>query len=597
MKDEACKSIGLAGTELSRRQTLQIAGTGAAGLIAPGIGTKKAKTKKRGSTMPAAGTLITSAPDLIVTPNTPDEVVLALHRIAFGPRPGDVDRVRSIGLEAYLHEQLHPVDSDDDECDQHLADFTMRIAYPATKQGKDLMPAIDEDRPFTCLNQSSDDLYKLVEGQNRGVNYQEVQRPIEEVKAAKIIRATYSKWQLREVMTDFWHNHFSIDAYIDDPINKVMFPIYDRDVIRKNSLGNFREFIGLVAKSQPMLVYLNNYSSKASPANENYARELFELHTLGAEHYYNDLYQEWSKVPGSAIGKPEGYIDQDVYEAARAFTGWTIANGAYGRGERLPSNGEFYYYDAWHDPYQKRVLATDFDPYQPPMADGERVLDLVAFHPGTAQFICKKICKRLVSPNPPESLVQKAVHTWTTYQKDPVQISRVIHTIVTSDEFKTTYGKGMKLPFEATIAFFRATESEVHPDGGLFGMLAQMGESMFNWPTPNGRPYDASFWSGTMGMVSRWNSMQMLTYGRPGVFEMRDPLPMPVGAGSFDEVCRYWEDRMLGRHLDSASHATLVAHISSPFPTGVPDSGSAPYIDRTKELISLIAMTPDFHIR
>ena len=140
-----------------------------------------------------------------------------------------------------------------------------------------------------------------------------------------------------------------------------------------------------------MLVYLNNRSSRAGSANENYARELLELHTLGRGAYLNTLYDRWRDVPGATEGRPQGYIDQDVYEAARAFTGWTIADGTgLGGGMALPATGAFTYVEAWHDGYQKRVLGHEFDPFQAPMADGRKVLDLVADHPATAWNVCTR---------------------------------------------------------------------------------------------------------------------------------------------------------------------------------------------------------------
>ncbi len=582
---------------LTRRQSLQTA-VGAATALSIGSSLlpkpAKAAVKRPSSDLTDSGESFTSPNILVHRDANPGLEEMAMHRIAFGPRPGDVERVKEMGLENYLHEQFHPNDADDQECTQRLADATLLINYGPQKVGKYQHPAVHEYRPLNTLNQSTADLWKLMT--TPGLPQPELYRPVDEVIAAKIIRGVYSKWQLREVMTDFWHNHFSIDAYVTNNASMVMFPVFDRDVIRKHGLGNFREMLGDVAKSVPMLVYLNNFESKASPANENFARELFELHTLGAEHYYNALYTEWDKVPGALEGHPVGYVDQDVYEAARAFTGWTFANGVYGRGDRFPNTGEFYYYDKWHDPYQKRVLAQQFDPYQPPMSDGERVLDLVAYHPGTAHFVCKKICKRLVSPNPPESLVKKAVHTWMAFQKDPYQISRVIHTIVMAPEFKQTWAEGIKLPFEVMMGFFRATKANVMPEQSLFNDLAVMGAREFNWPTPNGRPYDSYHWTGTSGILTRWNAVQRWTRGQKDVIELPEPLEMP-DATDWDAVAAHWERNILGRTMDTASHNSLVEFISAPFPKGVPQTGDKPYIQRTKDLIAVIAMTPDFHVR
>ena len=238
--------------------------------------------------------------------------------------------------------------------------------------------------------------------------------------AATLLRAIHSRWQLREVLVDFWHNHFNVNAAGDQAVN-VALPAYDR-VIRSHALGNFREFLEAVATSPAMLVYLNNRSSRAGSANENYGRELFELHSLGRDAYLNDLYNRWRDVPGALKGSPAGYIDQDVYEAARAFTGWTIEDGAgLGGGKTLPATGRFTYVEAWHDNYQKRVLATDFDPFQPPLADGRKVLDLIAAHPATARFVCTKLCRRLVSDTPSDARLRLRPRSGPRTGSDPIR--------------------------------------------------------------------------------------------------------------------------------------------------------------------------------
>ena len=187
----------------------------------------------------------------------------------------------------------------------------------------------------------------------------ERRRPRDEVVAATVLRAVHSRWQLREVMCEFWHDHFNVDALGSEAIG-VALPAYDRDVIRRHCFGNFREMLEAAATSTAMQYYLSNCSSRAGAANENYARELFELHTMGRAAYLNDRYDRWRDVPGALEGKPAGYIDQDVYEAARAFTGWTIEDGgAIDAHRRLPQSGQFVYVENWHDGYQKRVLATE----------------------------------------------------------------------------------------------------------------------------------------------------------------------------------------------------------------------------------------------
>ncbi len=295
------------------------------------------------------------------------------------------------------------------------------------------------------------------------------------VVCATTIRAVHSRWQLREVLTDFWHNHFNVSAVADNLI-AVVLPTYDGDVIRRHALGNFRELLEAVAKSAAMQIYLNNRSSRGGAANENYARELFELPTLGHPAYLNALYNRWRDVPGALDGRPQGYIDQDVYEAARAFTGWSIEDGAgIGAGRRLPTTGKFVYVENWHDNYQKRVLATEFDPYQSPLADGRRVLDMIADHPATARYVCDKLCRRLVSDTPDAAVVSAAVKAWTEDRRKPDQIARTVEAIVHSDAFRRSAGTKVKRPLELYASFARATGIDATPTPGLLGELDASG--------------------------------------------------------------------------------------------------------------------------
>ena len=174
--------------------------------------------------------------------------------------------------------------------------------------------------------------------------------------------------QLREIMTQFWHEHFSVNATKSETTS-IFFPQYDNHM-RQHTIGSFRELLGAVAHSPSMLIYLDNDDSRASPANENYARELLELHTLEQGNYFNDLYDDWKAVPGATEGAAEGYIDQGVYEVARAFTGWTVGDGRWVTDDTYaPMSGKMHYVEAWHDPYQKRILGHEFPPYSAPMAD------------------------------------------------------------------------------------------------------------------------------------------------------------------------------------------------------------------------------------
>jgi uncharacterized protein (DUF1800 family) len=427
-----------------------------------------------------------------------------LNKIAYSHTPQDVKQLEKLGYKNYVEEQLNPDDTKDTPSVlQRLSALKIHIEY--NDKGK----KVNEERLIQHLNKSQTDLWRELYKEN--ISFREKIQPAVEVGVSTWVRAVYSRWQVREIMVLFWHNHFNVNVAKDERIG-LTFPVYDKDVIRRHALGNFRAFLEDVAKSPAMQYYLNNVSSQASPANENYARELFELHTLGREAYMNNLYNRWREVPGATEGKPTGYIDEDVYEAARAFTGWTIADGTdNGKGSKFPNTGAAHYYEGWHDNYQKRVLGVELPPNQPPMADGKQVLDLVAFHPATARHICKKLCQRFISDAPSEGVIQKAVEVFIKNQKAPDQIKQVVRTILLSDECQNSVGQKTKTPFELVASFIRTTEADFTPTDGFFWLMNQTGYTLFEWQTPTGHPDKATYWLNPNMMLNRWNILNVLT--------------------------------------------------------------------------------------
>lgn len=487
---------------------------------------------------------------------------IALSRLAFGPLGDQAHQLakQSDWLAGWLEEQLAAPAGDEDHVRQALAQARLQIEYQAGKNDdNESYEALNEQRPLTSLDKPLKDLWHLTKW-NKAMAYQERVRPALELRAATWVRARSSTFQVREVLVDFWHNHFHVNAGGDDIRVNVALPHYDREVIRKHCMGNFREFLEAVASSPAMLAYLNNASSKASPANENFARELFELHTLGRERYLNHLYNRWRDVPGASAGTPEGYIDQDVYEAARAFTGWTIQDGSWhgmGNGDHLPSNGEFLYFDAWHDIYQKRVLATEFDPNQAPMADGRKVLDLVAAHPGTAVHLCTKLCRRLLSDDPPPSLIDKAVKVWTQQSQAKDQIAQVVKVIALSSEFALAQPTKAKRPFELALSFIRAIEADVRIDHQLFWCTSTMGHTLFDWPAPTGNPDVSSAWLSASMLTARWNMPLMLMADWFRGTHVRLSRQVPLQAVSANDIAAFWSMRMLGMLPDDATLSLL----------------------------------------
>lgn len=532
-----------------------------------------------------------------------------LTRLGYGPKEKDRKKFEELGLEKWLEWQLKPNDAEDVICNEILKRMTLRITYPdnvveekVLYKGRNVMrkkilyKGRDEDITLDYLEAPLEKMWRLLD-YTKQIDNVEKMRPPQEVRVATWIRAVNSQWQLREVMTEFWHNHFNVNAYSDEAI-MVTFPLYDR-ILRSNSLGNFRTMLGEVTRSVAMLTYLNNSSSRASPANENYARELFELHTLGADHYFNHYYNRWREVPGALEGKPIGYIDEDVYEAARAFTGWTIANGGdTGRGEVLPSTGEFHYYNGWHDPYQKRVLAVEFDPNSKPMSDGEKVLDLVAYHPGTAKYISKKICRRLLTDNPPEELIEKAAKTWLEHINSPDQIAHVIRTIVLSKEFSEIRGEKVKRPFEFFASYLRATEAEVTPNDNLFYPIDLTGYYHFSWPTPTGHPDIANYWVNTNTILNSWNLLLTIFADWALVAKADLVKMMPSDTKTSRQMVEFWVNKLLGRSISDKNMEPMLELMSDGHDPGNEIALTSDELNkRLQVLTAIIAMSPEFYMR
>jgi uncharacterized protein (DUF1800 family) len=459
----------------------------------------------------------------------------------------------------------------------------LRIRYP---DGKD-WTGVDEMRAFQWLETPIDQTWVLNDPAHPAANPEKA-RPRVEVAVATLIRAVYSRWQLREVLCDFWHNHFNVNAW--DNVIGTALPTYDREVVRRHCLGNFRELLEAVAQSAAMLCYLNNRSSRTGAPNENYARELFELHTLGRDAYLNGLYSRWREVPGALEGKPAGYIDQDVYEAARAFTGWGLEDGSgLGSARNLPRTGKFTYVESWHDNYQKRVLASEFDPYQAPLTDGRKVLDLAAFHPATAHHLAKKLCMRLVSDDPPASLITSTAKVWLSHRHHPEQIARTVEHIATSREFGASTGRKIKRPLELMASFVRASGIDFTPTEPLLNEMDAAGQRLFGWPTPTGHPDHGGYWLGANALRRRWTLVAGLSenWWGSGAFDPLSAFEVRPSAGDF---IAHWLDRLHGVAKAPVATALLdAAGLNPDQPLGNPAIA--------RRLVAWAAMAPDFQLR
>jgi uncharacterized protein (DUF1800 family) len=510
-----------------------------------------------------------------------------LERISYGLTEESLKEAEELGYEAYVKAQLSPEEGDDARTKSLLEGY--RIPVKFHKKGK----KVETKWNFEYLKADIPKLWEIAKNK-KNLAGPEKRRPGSELVLANWLRAVYSKWQLRELLVDFWHNHFNVSMDANEAI-AILLPHYDRTVIRKNALGNFRVFLEDVAKHPAMLYYLDNALSKASPANENYARELFELHTLGAKHYLNHLYNRWREVPGAEAGKPEGYIDEDVYEAARAFTGWTVADGrSDDKGGKLPDTGEFYYFEGWHDNYQKRVLGVEFAPNQAPLVDGKKVLDLVAYHPATAQHICYKICQRFVEDEPPKALVDEAAVLWIKLKEDPQQIRKVLEYILLHKSFKASLGLKVKRPPELIFSYIRALGADFNPNQHLFWMFSQMGYQYFSWPTPTGHPATADYWLNSNMLLGRWNMMTTLLDDWHKLLEF-DFENLDLKGKSCRQIVEYWTNRFLGEVPSSPTVERMTQFLAAGGVGDEPPFGDERDVrHRFYQMIALLGMSPEF---
>jgi uncharacterized protein (DUF1800 family) len=573
--------------------------------------------------------------DLPLAPSAltfPPAAVRWLTRCTFGFTVADLAAFNALGADdetrwqAWVERQLDPGAIDDGACEARIA-----------------------GAGFSTLGKSATQLW--IDHHEVGNDYALRMLPVAESECATVIRQTCSARQLYEVAVDFWHDHFSVFGW--DYEGGPMFPAFDRDAIRPHALGNFRNLLEAVGKSASMMFMLDLYISDAAHPNENYARELMELHTLGAENYAGLVENPDSLANMEALGHFTAwdgeeerlkYVEDDVYEAARAMTGWTISGSVwpYDMIDGVPL-GEFAYDNSRHDQGIERILARYFTAGTiEPQDDGMLLYDMLAQHPGTAHHVAGKLCRRLVGDAPPGELVQAAAdvfHAQWDPAQHPDQLANVLRVILASDAFKSTWGTKMKRPGLAAVSALRATAADFtpkpdYPNGGwttseeFFYRLQAAGHRPFYWPAPNGYPDDQVAWSstGTLGMTLRMlpRLLEMHAgtsdnYLAPFLCDVHAQtlaaFPDPA-ARSADNLVGYWCDRILGYRpeplrgvvvdflrQEAAPNAALdiVSDTNdddgNPVHLGVWDTGHLSNhltIARLRTAIALILCTPEF---
>lgn len=454
----------------------------------------------------SAGENNTNTPvDQEQTPTTdalpvPSQAYLMLSRTSFGVTHDDLALVEQMGIDAYLDQQLDPGSMDTSALENEIA-----VRFPLTQS-------------------SAAELYNGFPD-----NIGEV---AQQMVAATQYRQLFSKRQLYELMVEFWSNHFNI--HLLNGLGPTLKPVDDKNVIRPHALGNFRDLLHTSAKSPAMLFYLDNFYNQAEAPNENYARELLELHTLGVDGGYSEL---------------------DIKQVARCFTGWSLTFP----GQDEPF-GEYRYYDFLHDKDAKQVLGLSIAAGGAE-EDGEQVLDYLATHPSTAQFISTKLCRYFISDTPSDTLINAVASRFMETDGD---IKSVLRTLFTSAEFLESYDLKFSTPSQYLGRLIRSlnTSNAFPSDQGLLFYYAQylLGQLPFNWATPDGYPQSTSYWSNTGSLLNRWRFSFLSFANQISAFQVFtiNWAHLIGGANTTSELVTALESRLLCRTMAEEDRQTIM---------------------------------------
>ncbi len=472
-------------------------------------------------------------------------IITALNRIAFGPRPGDFERAQQMGVDAYIEEQLAPESIDDSALEQKLA-----ARYPTLSMSNaELMRNYPRPAPAA----QRDPQAKQTPGP---------MQVVQELQEATILRALYSQRQLHQVLVDFWSNHFSI--YIAKNDCRWMKTVDDREVIRQYAFGKFKDLLLASAQSPAMLEYLDNRLNVKGVANENYAREIMELHSLGVDG---------------------GYTQKDVQELARALTGWTIM--PLRAASLAPDKaGTFIFDPKRHDDGAKKILGVEL-PAGGGINDALKIIDVLANHPSTARYLSRKLVTRFVADNPPDALVQRAAQTFAQTGGD---IRAVLGTILHSDEFKNSFAQKIKRPFELIASALRALDAQIEDGRALNAALRLMGQGLFLHPTPDGYPDNGAAWINTSALLARWNLALLAAANRVprGKVDLQAAMS-GASAKTNGEVVDYWVNYILHRNISESDRQKLI--------NAVGDSRATFEMAKLPLLVALILASPHFQYR
>lgn len=533
-----------------------------------------------------------------------------LNRLGFGARSGDVEKVKAVGLQKYIDQQLNPASINDLVADakvKNLDVFGMTTAelfakYPNPGALLQQLEGRNRNQPNAQNNAQNPDQMTQDEQRERRRKIAELYQKYDlkpaaqilpQIVANRVLRAVYSERQLQEVMVDFWQNHFNVFA--GKAAVRWYIPSYERDVLRKNALGNFKDLVVGTAQHPAMLFYLDNFESISPNAqmpgqnrnarrpfagllgnnqqqlqqqrqrrgiNENYARELMELHTLGVDG---------------------GYSQKDIIEVAKCFTGWTIADPrGYRRAaaatiqgtedrrvnrlQRLQGvpddveSGEFYFNSRWHEGGAKNVLGQKVD--EGGVKDGLKVIDMLVAHPSTAKFIARKLAVKFVSDTPSEKLVERVADA---FQKSKGDIKTTLRALFSDKEFfaAENYRAKIKSPFELAVSSIRALGADTNASPAMVAMLNKLGEVPYAYQAPTGYPDTAEDWVNTGALLERLNFAVAIASNRiPGTrvdlkqFESKDK----------SQILDKSITALLDGEISAATKSTLLKQIEQPLP-------------------------------
>ena len=545
----------------------------------------------------ATGGMVMSAspstqPELLTVARAPFAVRM-LNNLGYGATAASIAEFNALGandtarMTAYVDRQLNPAAIDDSALDARLT------AAGYSTLGKSLAQLWADHR----LNDPA---------------YEVRMRPAWEVQRAAFVRGAYSKRQLFEVMVTFWHDHFNVT--LNDYDAGSVYVHFDRDVIRANAFGNFRTLREGVAQSTAMMYYLDNISNTRAGPNENFARELLELHTFGAENYLG--FMDPFAVPPCPEDPayPIGYTDMDVYETASSFTGWSVKNGHY----QYPTenDGTFAYRQAWHDAGPKYVLGKFLYPEQPALKDGRDILDRVASHPRVAKFICKKIIRRFFADNPSQELIDSAALVFRSNWQSPDQIRLVLRHILLSKAAFNNWGQKNRRPFESIVAAMRVLGSDFTPridndrSNDFIYRMGATGHNPYDWPAPNGYPDRGTAWSGSNSFAMTWKMLNWFTEANDAGVQLAPILDttragVPVANWTAKALVDFWCIRILGYMPAASRYQALLAFMAQngdPASYIITDTDAWAATDtkrhynqqRLRSMVSLILLSPEF---